>query len=284
MRRLTLGLLMGLWIVGLSGRGDEVAARTITVFCGAATKPAMEEAARAFEARTGTRVSLNFGGSGTVLSQMKISRAGDLYIPGTPDYVEKAKREGLVRPQTEKILAYLVPAILVQHGNPKAIRSLADLARPGIRVGIGNPEAVCVGLYAIELLQYNGLLEAVMKNIVTYAESCSKTAALLTLKGVDAVIGWRVFARWHPRALEVVPLRPEQIPRIAYVPGAVSRFCEDEGSARTFLEFLVSPEGHRVFAKWGYIATEATARRFAPKAKIGGEYRLPAAYYELRGR
>ncbi|RLB01598.1 MAG: molybdate ABC transporter substrate-binding protein [Deltaproteobacteria bacterium] len=284
MRRPVLGLLMGLLMVGPLGGWGRVGAETITAFCGAATKPAMEEAARAFEGETGTKVYLNFGGSGTVLSQMKLSKTGDLFIPGTLDYMEKAKEEGLVHGETERILAYLIPAILVQRGNPKDIESLADLARPGIRVGIGNPEAVCVGLYAIELLQYNGLLEKVAGNIVTYAESCSKTAALVVLGAVDAVIGWRVFSKWHPRAIEAVYLRPEQIPRIAYVPGAISVFCKHRDSAQRFLDFLVSSEGRRIFARWGYLATEAEARRFAPQAKIRGEYRLPVAYYKLRGR
>ena len=98
MRRPALGLLMGLLMVGPLGGWGRVGAETITVFCGAATKPAMEEAARAFERETGTKVYLNFGGSGTVLSQMKLSKTGDLFIPGTPDYMEKAKQRGRPRP------------------------------------------------------------------------------------------------------------------------------------------------------------------------------------------
>ncbi len=271
---LLAGALMAISLAGY-GRG---ASPAITVFCGAATKPAMEEAAKAFETETGIRVYLNFGGSGAVLSQMKLSRSGDLFIPGSPDYMEKAKREGLVLPDTERILAYLIPAILVQHGNPKNIRDLADLAWPGIEVGIGNPKAVCVGLYAIEILEYNGLLKDVGKNIVTYAESCSKTAALIALGSVDAIIGWRVFSEWHPGSMDVVYLKPDQIPRLAYVPGAVSTFAKDGKSARAFLDFLVSPAGRKIFAKWGYITTESQAREFAPAAKIGGEYVLPKTY------
>ncbi len=271
---LLAGALMAISLAGY-GRG---ASPAITVFCGAATKPAMEEAAKAFEMETGIRVYLNFGGSGAVLSQMKLSRSGDLFIPGSPDYMEKAKREGLVLPDTERILAYLIPAILVQHGNPKNIRALADLAWPGIEVGIGNPKAVCVGLYAIEILEYNGLLKDVGKNIVTYAESCSKTAALIALGSVDAIIGWRVFSEWHPGSMDVVYLKPDQIPRLAYVPGAVSTFAKDGKSARAFLDFLVSPAGRKIFAKLGYITTESQAREFAPAAKIGGEYVLPRTY------
>lgn len=58
----------------------------ITASVGAVSKPAMEEAAKAFEQRTGIKVYLTFGGSGAILSQMKLSREGDLYIPGSPDY------------------------------------------------------------------------------------------------------------------------------------------------------------------------------------------------------
>lgn len=251
--------------------------RTITVFCGSASKPAIEEAAQAFEALTGIRVYLNFSGSGTMLSQMKVSRSGDLYIPGSPDYMLMAERNGVVETEAVKIISYLIPAILVQHGNPENIQSLSDLARPGIEVGIGNPEVVCVGLYAYEILEHNNLLTEVEANIVTHAESCSKTASLVALKSVDAILGWRVFSRWHD-TIDVVYLKPEQVPRIAYIPGAISTFTEDRESAQEFLNFLVSTQGQEIFSRWGYIATESEAKKFAPDAEIGGEYKLPDTY------
>lgn len=65
----------------------------ISAFCGAASKPAMEEAAEIFEEKTGIKVDLHFSGSGTTLSQTKISRRGDLYIPGTPDYMVRTERK-----------------------------------------------------------------------------------------------------------------------------------------------------------------------------------------------
>lgn len=250
----------------------------ITVFAGAASKPALEEIARTFEAKTGIKVYFNFGGSGTVLSQMKLARSGDLYIPGSPDYMVMAERDGIVEPNSIKIIAYLIPAILVPEGNPKNIQTVSDLAKPGIKVGIGNPKAVCVGLYAIEILDYNNLLTDVGKNVVTQAESCAKTATLVALKSVDAIIGWHVFADWHPETIDVVYLKPEQIPRLAYIPGAISKFTKDRERAQKFLDFLVSAKGQEIFHKWGYIATESEARKFAPNAEIGGEYELPENY------
>jgi molybdate transport system substrate-binding protein len=250
----------------------------ITAFCGSVSKPVLEEAAESFCKETGIHVDLNLGGSGTMLSQMKLARRGDVYIPGSPDYMIKAVRDGVVDPDSIKILAYLIITIDVQHGNPKHISTLSDLVRPGIRVAIGNPEAVCVGLYAVELLERNGLLQQVQKNIVTHASSCEATASLLAMKKVDAVIGWDVFSKWNPGEIDTVLLKPHEIPRIAYIPAAVSTYSQEKKSAQAFINFLASPEGKKIFAKWGYIATATEARTFAPKAEIGGEYKLPTAY------
>jgi len=275
------GVLVGLLILIATGGCAKGGQKTITAFCGSASKPAIEEAAKVFEQGTGIKVYLNFSGSGTMLSQMKLSRSGDLYIPGSPDYMVMAEHDGVVEPESVKIISYLVPAILVQHGNPKNIQSLSDLAKPGIEVGIGNPEAVCVGLYAVEILEYSNLLEEVGRNIITHAESCSRTASLVALKAVDAILGWRVFSEWHPDTIDVVSLKPEQIPRLSYIAGAISTFTEDRESAQKFLDFLVSPQGQEIFSKHGYIATESEARRFAPNAEIGGEYKLPETYEPL---
>ncbi|OPY64624.1 MAG: putative binding protein precursor [Syntrophorhabdus sp. PtaU1.Bin002] len=247
----------------------------IMAFCGSASKPAMEEAADRFKKLTGIQVDLNFGGSGTMLSQMRMARRGDLFIPASPDYIVKAEKEGVIDPGTVKIVAYLIPAIAVQPGNPKGIRTLSDLSKPGIKVGLANPETVVIGRYAVEVLEKNGLLKDVKKNIVTHAASAAATEALIVMKKVDAVIGWEVFSHWNPGKIETVFLKPNEVPRIAYIPAAVSSYTTDKGSARKFIDFLVSPEGKKIFTKWGYAVTDGEIRKYAPKAIVGGEYVLP---------
>ncbi len=129
--------------------------KRILIFSGAASKPATEEAVRVFQERFGIPVDVVFGGSGFVLSQMKLTKKGDLYFPGSSDFMEMAKKEGFVFPESEKIIVYLVPAINVQKGNPKRIYALKDLTKDGIRVAIANPEMVCVGTYAVEIIEKN---------------------------------------------------------------------------------------------------------------------------------
>jgi len=94
------------------------------------------------------------------------------------------------------------------------------------------------------------------------------------MKKVDAVIGWRVFSRWNPDKIDTVLLKPDEVPRLAYIPAAISTYSQNKEKAQRFIDFLTSPEGQKIFAKWGYIATEEEARKLAPNAEIGGEYRL----------
>lgn len=254
----------------------------ILIFAGAASKPATEKAVKRFTTETAIPVDVVFGGSGYVLSQMKLSRKGDLYFPGSSDFMEMAKREEWVFPDSEKVIAYLIPAINVQRYNPKGISALRDLTREGIRVGIAHPEKVCVGTYAVEIVEKNLTSpekEKFRKNIVNYVESCEKTANVIALKAVDAVLGWSVFQDWNPDRIETVYLRPEEIPRIGYLPIALSRFSKDRRLAQRFIDFLTSRQGKGIFRKHGYLMEPQDARFFtSATTPVGGEYSLPAEW------
>ncbi len=248
--------------------------KTLIAFVGSASMPASKEAAVAFEKETGIHVELHFGGSGSMLSQMILSRRGDLYFPGSHDYMAKAIERKAVNADSVREIAYLIPAINVPRSNAKSIKGLSELGRPGIRLGIANPYSVCVGLYAVEILEKSGLKGRIKPNIRTYVESCSRTANLVALNNVDAVIGWRVFERWNPKRILTIPLKPEEIPRIASLLIAISTFSQNPRDSLRYIDFLGSDVGRDIFQKWGYVVTRAEARRLAPKAQIGGRYEL----------
>jgi len=258
------------------------ASERILVFAGAASRPPTEEAAKLYEQKTGVKVELVFGGSGYVLSQMKLARQGDIYFPGSSDYMEKARRDGDVFADSEKILVYLVPAINVPKGNPRNLRALRDLTRPGLKVAIANPEGVCVGAYAVEIIEKAFRPEekaAFRRNLINYTESCEKTATAISLKMADAVIGWSVFEHWDPARIETVPLPGEQIPRIGYISVAISKFTKDRAAAQAFIDFLTGPEGRAVYARHHYFATAEDAAKWIGEPKpVGGEYTVPKAW------
>ncbi len=256
------------------------------IFAGAASKPATEEAVRIFKERSGISVDVVFGGSGFVLSQMKLTKRGDLYFPGSSDFMEVAKRESLVFLGSEKIIVYLIPAINVQKGNPKAIHALKDLTREGIRLAIANPETVCVGTYAVEIFEKILTLDEKVKarkNIINYTESCEKTANAISLKAADVVLGWRVFHFWDPDRIETIHLKPEEVPRIGYIPIAISKFTQNKALAQKFIDFLQSPDGKGIFRKYHYLMDLQEARPFTkPDTPVGGEYILPEEWRTIK--
>ena len=95
--------------------------KTLIAFVGSASMPATKEAALVFEKETGIRVELHFGGSGSMLSRMILSRRGDLYFPGSHDYMAKAIEKKAVNPDSVREIAYLIPAINVPRSNPQSI-------------------------------------------------------------------------------------------------------------------------------------------------------------------
>jgi len=279
-------LLIPIFLILVTAQNGLPSSKRILIFAGAASKPATEEAVKIFQEKAGIPVDVSFGGSGFVLSQMKLTKKGDLYFPGSSDFMEVAKKEGLVFPETEKIVVYLIPAINVQKGNPKRIYSLKDLTRDGIRVAIANPEFVCVGTYAVEIIEknFNPVEKENLKgNLVNYTESCEKTATAISLKAVDAVIGWRVFQYWDPERIETIYLKPDEIPRVGYISIAISKFTQDKARAQKIIDFLVSSDGKAIFKKYQYLMDPQEARQFTkPNTPVGGQYVLPKEWRAVK--
>jgi len=242
--------------------------RVLRVFFGAAAEVPEREIIQLYESRTGVRVEATFGSSGSLLSSMKITKVGDIYSPASPDFMSRANKDNVTYADSVMILAYVVPAIIVTKGNPKNITSLEDLAIPGVKVAIGDPQTVAVGEYAVELLKRNDLWEDVEPNIVVYTETITKLASLVTIGSVDAVIGWHVVHYWNTNVSDIVWISPEKIPMISYIPAAISKYTEDRELAQDLLNYLVSDEAQAIFREYNYFATVEEARQYAPNAEV----------------
>jgi len=263
-----IGVIIGAIMTAHIYLAPATTSKSITVFAGAAAAPVYDEATKLFKDKYGVKVELRLGGSGSLLSAMKIARTGDLYIPGSPEFMLEAVKSNLVDLGSVKKLAYLVPAIIVQKGNPHNITSLKDFTKPGLRVGIADPISVAIGLYAKELLEKNGLWESVEGDIEIYSQNAEALAALIPIGAVDVIIGWHVFEEWYPDKAERVWIEPIKVHRIGYISGAVSVFAEDKALAKKFLDFLASEEVAGIWKKYGYFTSEQEARKYAPNAFI----------------
>ncbi len=262
-------------LVGISPIRSHVSP-VIEMFAGSASLPVLEEAVASFEKSTGSKIHIMFGGSGGVLAQMRLARRGDLYIPASQEFMDIALETGVVDRSSVVRLAYLVPAIGVAAGNPKGIHGLDDLLRPDVRFVIARPDTVSVGLFAAEIFEKNGLGEKARSRVSGFTGSFSQTVQMLTLGTTDAIIGWSILGNWDPDRLEVVPIQPSSVPRIAYISGAVSVYAKNPDLARDLLDYLAGVDGKAVFRSHGYPTDVDDIRHLvSPPITIGGRYELP---------
>jgi len=177
--------------------------RPLVMFCAAGIRFPVEAVAREYEQTFGVRVQLQYGGSGTLLSNLRIADAGDLFLAAGDSYVKSADALGLL---AETIpLARQQPVIAVRQGNPRNIRTLEDLRRADFRVAMANPEAASIGRAVRDLLQQAGQWAALEKQVTVFKPTVNDVANDVKIGSVDAGIVWDATALQFP-GLEVVPV------------------------------------------------------------------------------
>jgi molybdate transport system substrate-binding protein len=225
------------------------AATTLVVHAGAGIRPPLDDLGERFQEQTGIRVDYNYKGSGCLLADICFSHQGDVYIPGELFYVEQARARGFML--DSRVVAQMSTVVIVQKGNPKGIKSLRDLARPGLRVGLGDPEAVAVGRAANESLVKCGILDAVQNNVIMSALNVVELGIGVKLKHLDAAIVWDATAHLFSDSVEAVEL-PDQWRVDCPIPVAVLTFSKHPDAAVQFMNFLASEEAAEVFRAHGY--------------------------------
>lgn len=222
------------------------------IYAGAAFRPPLEEMGRTFEQKYGMPVKFNFTGSNCLLAQIMLSQQGDLFLPGEEFYVRLARKRGYVL--KSEVIGYFIPVILVRKGNPKGIKSLKDLTKPGVKVGLGNPKACAIGEITEAILRKNNLTEAIRKNVVLRAVTVPELPNALKLGGIDACIVWDAVANypWVRPVVEVIPIPPEQNV-ITANPLAILKFTKNPEAAEKFLRFALT-EGQKILRKHGFTA------------------------------
>jgi len=238
--------------------------KSLKVFWGSASKLPAVEIIKAFENATNIRVEATFGGAGPLLSALELSRSGDLYLGvGTLYEIETALKKNLVDSSSLRVIAYLVPAIIVQKGNPKNITVLEDLARPDVKLCLTDP-SYGVGLFVKKLLEHNNLWSRIEGKFVQ-AKSGEDAVANVILGVVDATLSWHVFYYWNRDKVDIVWIESSRIPEVSAIPAAITVYCKDKLLSQIFLDFVTNSNASRdIFAKYGYVASADQGSKFTP--------------------
>jgi molybdate transport system substrate-binding protein len=220
---------------------------SILVFSGAGLKTPMEEIGQVFAQRYGITVQYNYGGSGTLISQMNLTRKGDVFIPGSTVEFSTARNQGLV--DAYQLVAYHVPVIAVQKGNPKNITTLQDFARPGLKVVLGDANATAIGKAGTKMFGKYNITDAVEKNVVTRTPTINELTVIMNTGTADAAL--LTLDQINTQTMDAIPI-PASDNAVLIIPVGVTAFTKNPENARQFVDFVASDEGKAIFEKHGF--------------------------------
>lgn len=220
---------------------------SLLVYSGAGLKKPMEEIKEVFEEETGNKIEYVFAGSTQLLSQLELTGKGDVFIVGAIKAYEAAQEKDLVGEY--KTVAYHNPIIGVAKGNPLGIESLEDLAKPGLKVILGDEEANAIGKTSQKILEKNSL-EKINDNVVAKTATVNELIVHLSSGDADAAIITEDSAFGNEDIDTIAIPDDVNIPQI--LPIGSLKMTENKDEAQAFVDFVSSNRGKAIFEKYGF--------------------------------
>ncbi|WP_304084698.1 molybdate ABC transporter substrate-binding protein [Maridesulfovibrio ferrireducens] len=241
-----------LFFLGLT---SVVKAEELRIFSGAGLMKPMEELRQNFEKKNNVTISVHYGSSGEIFGMMSMGQTCDVFIPGAEKYTNDAVKNGwLYKPSIIKIVKH-IPVIVVPAGNPLNIKSLDDLARPGLKVALCDPKSAAIGKVSKKLLGKCKLWKKVEPNVVVFAPTCNQLLIYTALDQADATINWLDVTTWAEGRGKVQTIKIDPARNmIKTIPTALHISAKDNPLAVKLNDYIASSEGMAVWEKWGFEA------------------------------
>jgi len=194
----------------------------------------------------GVTINLDFAGSQTLVQQVQQGAPADVIATADETSMRTLSTANLLATNAF-LFAHNRLTILTEKRNPKNIQSLADLARPDVKVSLCAPVVPCSKL-ALQILGNAKVTvtpvsqEAAVKDVVTKVSTGE----------VDAGITYVTDALAATSTTDSVRIPDENNVINAY-PVAEPRTAQDDLVARSFIFFLFTPLGQNILKFNGFI-------------------------------
>jgi len=265
-----LSLLLAAVLAGLlcwrPGENPRITAQVpLVVYCAAGLKPPVEAICRAYEKDSGAPIQIQYGGSGTLLSNLRVSGRGDLFIAADQSYLDVGRSNGVVAEILP--LGTMHAVIAVHRGNPKHIASLSDLFRPDIRLALANPDAAAVGKATRDLFQRRSQWSQLERRTRVFKPTVNDVANDVKLGEVDAGIVWDATVQLYPD-LEAVELNELVSAQENVAVGVLSSSQSPTAALRLARYLTARDKGLPEFARAGYRVVDGDAWAETPQAVL----------------
>ncbi len=248
--RALLLLAVGMAFFFGAGFFQPAAAEELHIFVGAGLRQPVDHLVKAFEGQTGHRVFIDYGGSGHLLARIKASGKGDLFVPGALFYIEKLEKEGKIR--SYRSIVQHTPVIGVNTAQAGRLTTFDDLAKPGIRLAMGDPKAMAFGRTAMAICEKSGQKKAILKNVTVYGATVKQLALYVSQGAVDAAIIGRSDAFQNREKITIVPIPPDYF-QAEIIAAAVLQSASNPDLAGQLADYLSTKKAGAVFQKYGFL-------------------------------
>ncbi len=154
--------------------------------------------------------------------------------------------------------------VITPKTNPAGLHSLADLAKPGVLISIGDP-AVPIGTYTRTVLtNLNAVYGAtyktsVLANVVSTEVNVTAVAALVQLGEVDAGFVYQSDAHAAGTSVKriAIPSAYQSTPLPTY-PIALTKSCKTPIISQRFVNFIMSKAGQKIMTTYAFLPKPVT--------------------------
>jgi molybdate transport system substrate-binding protein len=229
------------------------------VFTAASLKGVSSKLAKDFEKMyPGHHVAFNLDGTQALKTQVQNGAYADVFISASNPYTTELTNggyfvDGSVQPLTSNYITVILPAT-----NPGNIKSLADLAKPGLKIAIGD-KSVPVGTAtnaALGNLAKSTYSQdwntSVMKNIVTYETAEPGVATKVALGEVDAGFVYESTYTAAPRDTYIAITIPKKDNYLQTYTIGILKQSTSRGAASDFENFMLSTIGQQDLKDYGF--------------------------------
>lgn len=226
-------------------------AESLTLYCAAGiydpVNATIEEYRQYYRERHGRdiRIETEFAGSGTLLSRIRVEKAGDLFLAGDQSFIDIARQADLVEESLP--LATMTPVLALSDATAGRLRSIDDALQGGYRIGIGVPDGTAVGQATRAALEKAGKWETFRSVVEVTKPTVNDLANAVKIGALDAAVIWDVTARQFGLDFEVDEVLSAET---AAVEIGILSSSRHPTAALQFARFLAAPEkGLRHFEK-----------------------------------
>jgi len=217
----------------------------ITVFAAASLTTAFTELGKQFETtHPGTAVTFSFGASSTLAQQIIAAAPADVFAAASPSTMKQVTDAG---DATDAMtFATNVAEIAVAPRSAGKVTGLADLAKPGVKVALCQPQVPCGALAQTVLAKAKVLITPVTQGL-----DVKSTLAYVTSGEADAAIVYVTDVQAAGAAVTGIPIPAESNASTAY-PIATVKGSKNPVLAAAFTDFVLSAAGRGVLRGAGF--------------------------------